>query len=213
MLASIMRTTLFLLLAIPTLATGLSAQQTIQDEPFLRPGDLLRITVWPSVELGGEFPVEESGTVSLPYLGAVNVAGTSIDDLRGQLVSGYSDAMRNPVVSVTPLFRIGIIGEVRAPGLYFIISTDNLFDVIGQAGGFTPTADQSSIRILREGGLVEIDAEEAIKTGDILPIRALMLRSGDNVIIPRSGGLQFRDWLAIIGVALSTVLVVDRIKN
>ena len=85
--------------------------------------------------------------------------------------------------------------------------------MIGQAGGFTPTADQSSIRILREGGLVEIDAEEAIKTGDILPIRALMLRSGDNVIIPRSGGLQFRDWLAIIGVALSTVLVVDRIKN
>jgi len=185
-----------------------------ESTPLLRPGDGLRVSVWPAVELSGEFFVEESGNVYLPYLGAVRATGISLEELRRELVAGYTRGMQNPVVSITPLIRIAVLGEVQRPGSYLITNTDQLFDVVGLAGGFTRVADQSKVRVVREGQVVELDALRALTTGDLLPIKALGMQSGDNIVVPQATeGIQLDTILLLITTVTGILLTVDRIIN
>ncbi|MGH7506550.1 MAG: polysaccharide biosynthesis/export family protein, partial [Longimicrobiales bacterium] len=129
---------------------GVSPSPARPDAVVLRPGDVLRIAVWPNADLGGDFIVEESGLVYLPFLGSIQAAGTSIDDLRIQLRSGYGEAIQNPVVTVSVLFNVGVLGEVGSPGVYQATATTTLIDAIGMAGGFGAAADQEHVRIVRD---------------------------------------------------------------
>jgi polysaccharide biosynthesis/export protein len=149
---------------------------------IMRAGDALRISVWPNANLGGEFVVEDDGYVYLPLLERVRAEGVSIQDLRVQLRRGYGEAMQNPVVSVTPLYRITITGEVQRPGILQITPSHSLFDVIGMAGGFRGQADAENVRIVRRGEVVEFDALRALETGEGMD--AVRLRSGDHIVVP-----------------------------
>ncbi len=193
---------------------GMQAQNAAaRQEATLRPGDQLLISVWPNTELGGEFTVEESGFAYLPFLERVRVAGVSMSELRQRLRDGYALAVQNPVVSVTPLFRIGVMGEVRSPGQYFVRPTDQLFDVLGQAGGFGRDADTRDVRIVRAGQVVKLDAARALETGDLLPLQAMTLRSGDIITVGRRGRFEVRDLFLIINTLLTTAVLIERVAN
>lgn len=178
----------------------------------LHPGDVLRVSVWPDEALSGEFAVEESGLVHVPALGAIQVAGVPLDRLRAELRQRYGEGMRNPVVTVTPLFHVGVLGAVRQPGIYTVTPTHTFFDVIGMAGGFGGEANQQDVRVVREGEVVRVDALRALEEGQGLD--ALQLRSGDQIVIPqRSGGIDLRTVLSILQTAATAALVIDRLGN
>jgi len=194
---------------------GTAPAQT--DSPYdspLRPGDVLRISVWPDAELSGEFPVEVDGNVYLPFLGAVRVIGVPGDELRRHIREGFQAAQRNAVVTVTPLYRIGVTGAVRRPSAYLVPPTDGFFDVIATAGGFDIRAKSNEVSVVREGQVIMLNAEDAIKRGNTLPLDALSLRSGDQIIVP-FGALPWttRDWLALGNFAISLILLADRLQN
>ncbi len=190
------------------------AQDVDLYESALRPGDVLRITVWPNAELGGEFPVESDGQVFLPFLGGVMVTGVPVQDLREQIRTGFQAAQRNAVVTVTPLYRIGVTGAVQRPGLYLVPPTDGFFDVLTTAGGFSFRADMSKVTVIREGTVLRLDAETALETGETLPLDALSLQSGDQIMVAvQPEGIRFRDWIALANLAISTVLLIDRLQN
>ena len=152
------------------------------DAVVLRPGDVLSIRIWPNAEFSGEFAVEESGYVYLPYLEQVRAAGVSIQELRDQLRRGYAEAMRSPVVTVTPMYRVTVTGEVQRPGVHTITPTHSLFDVVGLSGGFRPNADTERLRVVRPGEVVEFDALRVLETGQGMD--AIQLRSGDHIVVP-----------------------------
>lgn len=186
----------------------------VQQAETMRPGDVLRITVWPDSGLSGEFVVGEEGELNLPFLGTVRTAGVPISELRAQLRAGYAENTRNPVVTVTPLFRIGVTGSVRRPGAYLIPPTDGFFDVIAEAGGFDLRARENDVRVLRDGSIIKLNAEDAIKKGDTLPLEALSLRSGDQIIVPfGTEPWSRRDWLAVGNFLISLILLWDRLAN
>jgi protein involved in polysaccharide export with SLBB domain len=179
-----------------------------------RPGDFLRITVWPDQTLGGEFPIDADGNVYLPFLGEVSATGMSIGQLSERLRQGYQTAQRNAVVTVTPLYRIGVLGGVNRPGLYYVPPTDNIFDVINQAGGYNIRAKEDQISVVRRDEVIRLNAEEAFKTGDLLPMEALALRSGDQILVPQGmEPMRFRDWLALGNFLMTTLLFIDRITE
>jgi len=189
------------------------AQEESYDSP-MRPGDVLRISVWPDDQLGGEFPVEVDGNVYLPFLGAVRAIGIPGDELRRQIREGYQAAQRNAVVTVTPLYRIGVTGSVRRPGALLVPPTDGFFDVIAAAGGFDLRARQDRVSVVRDGQVIVLNAEDAIKRGETLPLDALTLRSGDQIIVPFGAPpWTTRDWLALGNFAISLILLADRLQN
>jgi polysaccharide export outer membrane protein len=192
-------------------ATGPAGSAGQADAFDLRPGDILRIGIWPDATLSGEFAVEETGLVYLPFLGAVQVVGMPLDLLRSRLREGYSEIMKEPVVTITPLFQVGVSGGVRRPGNYRITPTENIMDVILMAGGFAQRAKEDQVKIVRQGEVLQYNVERALE--EAADLSALTLRSGDQVVVPLGSSFQFRYLLQGLTFVSTTILLIDRISN
>lgn len=197
----------FLVLALPVVAGGQQAGGSAAPattESLLRHGDLLRIQVWPDTSLSGEFLIEETGSVYLPVIGELAVAGRPISDVRTDLRARYRETMMTPVVVVTPAFNVSVLGGVLRPGLYRLDPSVTVLDAISLAGGFTTNAKRGDIRLLRNGRVIELDAEEAFTTGgDALGVR---LQSGDRIIVPEGRRDQWISNLIQASTLVVTVL-------
>ena len=204
----------FALGTAPLDAQSSDPPEATREAMVLRPGDAIEVNVWPDTELGGEFVVEESGYIYLPYLQEVEAAGMSIDELRRLLRDGYGETMRNPVVQVTPLFEVTVMGEVRQPGTYRVRPTHTLFDVIGMAGGFGRGADTERLRVVRPGNVIEYDALRALEEGTDMDV--VRLQSGDQILIPHEDDrrrLSFRGFIDGVSTAAVLFVAVERISR
>lgn len=192
---------------------GAVSGQLADQEVTLRPGDLLRVIVWPNDDLSGEFPIQRSGNVNLPFLGEVQAAGVSLDSLRDRLRAGYEEMVKNPVITVTPVFRVGVLGNVRQPGIYQVTPSEGLFDVIGMAGGFGPRANEEQVRIVRRDQVLEVNALRALQEGTA-GLDQYQLRSGDQVVVPpRDPGITFGNVVTWIQTGATIWFLVDRARN
>jgi protein involved in polysaccharide export with SLBB domain len=208
----IRRSTIFLLFGIALAASGCGrihpesvAPAPIGDQVVaVKPGDVLQIQVWPQAEMGGDFPVEETGFVYLPVIGRVEAAGRNLSDLRSGLREAFGEIMRTPVVTITPRFRVTVAGAVARPGLQIVDPTVSFYDVITLAGGFTEEAKRNEIFIYREGDIYEFNADNPLRSGDLSA--APSLQSGDRIYIPRQFRISWRElrWtLQLIGTGLT----------
>jgi polysaccharide export outer membrane protein len=143
---------------------------------------MVGVRIWPDSMLSGDFPIEESGDAYFPMLGPVRAAGVPLDSLRSELRRLYSTAMRTPVVSIMPRFRVSVLGAVQRPGLYYVTPANTLYDVIALAGGFRPEARDDRLRVVRENQVIDVNARRALESGEALS--GLRLRSGDQVVVP-----------------------------
>lgn len=189
------RTLLFLLLLTATLASSSwsqSASSAGTGEVTLQPGDIIRVFIWREEDLSGDFPVNERGTAVFPLLGEWSVTEMPMTVLRDSIMAAYRVQLRNPSITITPLRRINVLGEVQQPGLYPVDPTISLSGAIALAGGTSPDGDLSRIRVLRGGQVVHdrINAAAILNTVDI--------RSGDQIIVER------RAWLDRNSAALVT---------
>lgn len=172
-----------------SLATVFPADATAQGldrdrETRLRPGDAVRVEIKDEPALSGEFLVGENGVALLPLVGLVPVGDRPFREVRDELLSAYAVQLVDPVIRITPVRRIAVLGEVRRPGLFPVDPTYTVSDLLAAAGGLTPHADRGKISVVREGEVViaRLDPNSA-------SLRAL-LRSGDQIIVGR------RSWLS-----------------
>ena len=85
----------------------------------------------------------------------------------------------NPAFRVTPIPRIAVLGEVRAPGLFPVDGSFTLSALLAQAGGVLPSGDPHKVALVREGSVVNARLEPASRT------LHLGLQSGDQIIVGR----------------------------
>jgi len=149
----------------------------------LLPGDAVRVLIWREPDLSGEFVVNELGVVTFPMLGKRDVTSIPLEGLREKLIAEYSAELRNPSITITPLRRIYVLGEVTKPGLYSVDPTITLAGALALAGGASPLGNLDNLRILRDGKLIRknVSANTSLSTVDI--------RSADQVFVDR------RSWL------------------
>ena len=176
---------------------GLPAQERADatEGITLRPGDVLLVTIWREEDLSGEFTVDESGIVTLPLLGDKKVSGIPLDRLRDTLVEEYRIQLRNPSISVTPLRRVDVLGEVREPGVYKVDPTVSLAGAVALAGGATPAGDLNRITVVRSGGL-----RERISSG--MSLNTAHVRSGDQIFVGQRGWFE-RNSTFVVSALLS----------
>ncbi|SAK79289.1 polysaccharide export protein [Caballeronia catudaia] len=137
------------------------------------PGDVLQITVWDHPEIAAAagaplqgtartadpapgFVVDQSGNLQFPYVGNIHVAGLQPDEARQSLVAQLGKTLRSPQVTLrVASFRsqaVYIDGEVRTPGVQPVNDIQmSIYDAISRAGGFSSTADQSRVVLIRNG--------------------------------------------------------------
>ena len=131
-------------------ATPVTETQTPVQREKIRvgPGDLVEVSIYGVPDFKQEARVNESGDISLPLIGSVRIGGATTEEAQGLIAAslvkgGY---FRDPhVIVVIKDFAsqgISVLGEVTRPGVYPMVGTRRLFDLISMAGGFTPKAGQ-----------------------------------------------------------------------
>ena len=204
---------MFLCIVAGSAAVPVRAQQTgaaapvVQAVPaaasfVLRPGDLLRVGVWREPDLSGDFLVDEKGRVTLPLLGELRAAGIPFDEFRAALLERYAGELRNPSITIIPLRRVYVLGEVLRPGLYPVDPTVALAGVVALAGGANNQGDLRRIRIVRNGAVIQqVAAAEATLT-------ATDVRSDDQIYVGR------RSWFdRNSNFVISTVLSIPALMS
>ncbi len=184
-----MHTPRIVVLMAVILATSAFAQEpatlvtTSVSSYSLRPGDVLMISVWGQESFSGQFQIDENERFLYPILGEISTRNLTVSQVRDTLTAGLETLFNNPFVTVSPRFRISVLGHVLQPGLYTIDPTLTAIDVVAMAGGPSVNGNLNDIRLRRMGETESIDYESAETRGRTL--REIGVRSGDQVYVPR----------------------------
>ncbi len=158
----------------------------------LNPGDVVRISVWREEELLREARIQPDGTVSYPLVGSVPAADRTPGEVAEAITERLEEFIPDAVVTVELLdaqgYRVYIIGEVGRPGEYQLSTPITMMQALSIAGGLTPFAGTSGIRILRserEGqAVIAFDYDAVAEDGEM--DKNIFLKAGDTVIVPSS---------------------------
>src|SRR5438093_12258138 len=90
----------------------------VQNDPILRPGDVLRINVWRHPELSGDFEVAPDSTLVHPVYQAIRVEGALLPAVKERLRAVLSTYEQGVPFVLEPVFPVTVAGEVRQPNLY-----------------------------------------------------------------------------------------------
>lgn len=101
---------------------------------------------------GPGYQVEDDGTVALPVIGRVAVAGLSRMEAARKIEALYKKKLiKDPIIELKVMnMRITILGEVRSPGTIPLVNDRvRLIEALGQAGGLTDKGNEKNVKILR----------------------------------------------------------------
>lgn len=165
---------------------------------LLGTGDIIEITVFQVDELNTKARVNAKGTIILPLVGTIAVAGRSVEDVETELVANLSkDFLQNPQVSVfIEEYRsqqITVMGAVQNPNVYNVRKSRSIFELLSMAGGITEKAsDKVRVRLNRvdETGKLKnvnlvLSMQEMLKGSD--EAHSLRLIGGDSILVPDAG--------------------------
>lgn len=190
-------------------ATGLLAQTG--QEAFIREyrigsKDLLEIKVVELPELNLAVRVSEDGSITLPLIGRVELGGLTKDAAERKIAALLAEKyVNNPQVSVFikeyQSNRVALIGAVKTPGMYEMIGTMNLLELISKAGGFSDNTG-NDLYVTREGK----DGSQIKLT---INLDDLIINGNQNLNIP----LQPRDIVTVPVDKIIQVYVWGEVKN
>lgn len=177
---------------------GIAEADCISGRPAYRLGarDEVSISLWGRPDLGSQMhadigsqaasEVSLAGTISLPFLEPVQVAGRSLSEVRQQVDGLYRGVLEErPQVDVKILscssLHVDVSGEVARPGAYSIC--DDLMtvgEVLNRAGGLTNDANFGRGVLVRDGVpfLLNYRQPVASTASDVL------LEAGDKIHFP-----------------------------
>jgi len=135
------------------------------------PGDELLIRAWGQIDLDIHARVDRNGTIFVPKVGNLNVAGLRFEQLRGFLASQIGRIYQNFDLNVTMgdlrSIDIFVVGQARLPGRYTVSSLSSLTNAVFASGGPSPTGSMRRIQLKRGAKVVtEFDLYDLLIKGD-----------------------------------------------
>jgi len=154
------------------------------------PGDEIQIRAWGQIDVDYNAAVERDGTISVPKVGVINVAGIKASDLPAYLKTVFGRTFRNFDINVNigqlRSIQIFIVGEAKRPGSYTISSLSTLVNALFASGGPAPLGSMRRIQVKRAGEVVTaFDLYDLLLKGD--KSKDVPLVSGDVIYIPPVG--------------------------
>lgn len=130
----------------------------------LGPGDLLKISVFGYPDLATDVRISDSGNITYPLLGELNVQGMSarqVEMLLNQRLSGEGyirSAQVSVLIAEYQSQKVAVLGQVAKPGQYPLARSNTVLDLLADAGGVVNTAAADDATLLRrDGSKVSID--------------------------------------------------------
>lgn len=188
-----------------------TSQPKISDPYLLGPGDTIKVNVFEEEQFNGSQRILADGSITLPLVGAISVAGLTLEQASNVITQELSNLIKRPIVNVQLVnarpVRVTIVGEVQRPGTYAVspeeagsvvqgqvlgartVGAPSLTDVISLAGGITETAQIRNIEVIRrqrgnDTRTITVDLWQLLQSGG--GKGDITLRPGDRIVVPRS---------------------------
>lgn len=147
---------------------------------LVQAGDELALTLWGSVDADLRLVVDRSGSISIPRVGAVMVAGVRYAELRDVIARRVAQVFKNFQISVSlgqlRGVRVYITGFVQRPGAYSVSSLSTIAGALIKAGGPSAAGSFRNLQLRRGRAVVAtFDFYDLLLKGD---------RSNDRVVQP-----------------------------
>ena len=156
---------------------GSPAITSAASDYVLTTSDTLEMSIFREPDLTTRSRVASDGTVQLPLIGDVKVAGMTVRVAREMIRKRYdADYLVDPQVYLNVIDyaqrKFTVMGQVSRPGTYDFPggSSLSLLQAVGMAGGFTRTADRAKVIVKRsaKGGsdeTIKINAKKMASEG------------------------------------------------
>jgi polysaccharide export outer membrane protein len=161
----------------------------IDTSDLLRGGDtlIIRLTGVPPADQGiYEIKVDESGQVSMPYIGNVAAANFTTVQLKKAIEAAYvqQEIFTNPNVTVDLKEQrfVDVTGEVRMPQRVPYTKDLTALGAVAACGGFTDFANRRKVKLTQSGVTREFNAKESQSD----PSRDIRLLPNDKIHVDRS---------------------------
>ena len=154
------------------------------------PGDELRLQLWGQVNQNGTYTVDRTGSIALPDVGTVHVAGIQFARLNDFLKSQFGRVYRNFDLNVNlgqlRSIQVFVVGQAVQPGSYTVGSMSTLLNALFASGGPLPQGSLRDIQLKRGNATItHFDLYDLLLRGD--KSKDVALESGDVIFIPAAG--------------------------
>ncbi|PLX95486.1 MAG: sugar transporter [Desulfuromonas sp.] len=172
-----------------------SPNQTPGNDYRIGAGDVLYVNVQGKPELGSPSGngqgvsgsrVDGKGNIHLPLVGAVSVAGLTVDAAATAVQAAFSTYLNAPWVVLEveeyksqPLY---LLGQFRAAGTYYMERPLTLLQGIALGGGLLDSANLRRARLIRGDKTLAVDVYEMLTSGGMLA--NVWLLPGDTLFVP-----------------------------
>jgi len=161
------------------------------EEFILRPSDsiLLKIGGVPTNDakvITAEYVIDGQGYINLPNLGRIKISGLTISAAQTVIETGYRshDIYTRPTITITvgTTHRwVNVGGAIKTPQRIAYKPDLTVLAIINAAGGFSSSADQQKVRLMRADEVMIIDTKK-IRANPSLDIP---VEPGDRIEVPR----------------------------
>jgi polysaccharide export outer membrane protein len=189
-----MKTIALLLLLAQTTAQPPSTTTTAGavDDYQIGVADVIRVTVFGEPDASRpEAIVDSDGTIDMPYIGRVKVAGQTARGAEKEMRERFKTILVNPAISVDIVrYRskiISVVGFVGSPGEYPLEGNVSVTSAIAKAGSLLINAG-SFVLINRRAEPGKPEQQIKVSRKDIESGRAqsVFLKDGDTVMVPKA---------------------------
>ena len=171
-----------------------------QDDGYrINGGDLLHISVYGEQNLDQDVPVQPDGGIAFPLVGNLNARGMTLKELQGKIATNLRESQYFPNITDNEVTvsmvkatgnSVSVVGQVKAPGTFAYDTQLDVMQALSLAGGLTPFASKSKIKILRRDHTgtqtaILFDYSD-VEDGEQLE-KNIILRGGDVVVVPQAG--------------------------
>jgi polysaccharide export outer membrane protein len=147
------------------------------------------------------YSVDNEGNISLPLIGKLRVAGSSVEDITYRVQEVVKNYLRNSTVIVKLVsFKVTVLGDVRNPGTYYVYNNQaTILEGLGMAGDLTDNADRKGIKLIRqndkgsEAVLIDLTSENTLRSP------YFYLQPNDVIYVERSEQVVKRTKLPVLG--------------
>ena len=104
-------------------------------------GDVLEIQLVGPNEYTEELSINSDGSISMPYIGKIVIAGLSLNDASQLIKSNVNSALigNEAFISLSEIRDVNIIvtGNAENPGIYTLTGNSNILHALSAAGGIS----------------------------------------------------------------------------
>lgn len=159
-------------------------------EYVVDPPDVLQLEFSNMEEQGRTARLRQDGTITLPLLREVKVAGMTPEEIRKKLETQYAQYYKDPQVLVSVAQHaskfVFIYGEVGRQGRVPYSGYTTVSDLIGQVGGVSRRAAIGRVKVIRgdpdDTEVFSVDLDELVMEGNVW--QNVSLAENDVVYVP-----------------------------